>query len=897
MTLSDNAAYMRYWGKARKPEYEAGDDYHLLAYHCLDVAACGYQLVMENRYHCADILGQLGFSRQDAAGWFAYFLTMHDIGKFARGFQQLYPHQHPALVPPAGKSYTARHDSLGFWLWSEYLQQRWLDDDIPLFPGEENKKQWRNSLHIWLQIVTGHHGVPPDAAVRGALAFTPEDLQAAERYLHDVREIFQWTTFPQPFADKEWRKDLKKQSWALAGLSVLADWLGSNQHYFPFIAAIMPLPEYWLYARQRAQTAIAALPVSAVVSNFNGHKDLFPFIHQLTPLQQLACDLEIDVAGAQLMILEDVTGAGKTEAALILAHRLMAQTQADGLYVGLPTMATANAMYQRLADAYRALFLPQTRPSLVLAHGASKMSAAFSQSVWQADNQGAGHYGQAEPSAIGECNIWFADSRKKALLAEVGVGTLDQLLMAVMPFRHQSLRLVGIRNKVLILDEVHAYDSYMVRLLEGLLYCHAAQGGSAIILSATLPLDLREKLLRAFARGAEREAPMLDPQAGYPWFSYLGSAGLHEMQVATREQVKRCVQVNWLTQLDEAMVMIEQAVKEQRCICWIRNSVDDAILVFRQLQERGNIPAENLLLFHSRFAFIDRMQIEQNALNWFGKHAPPDSRRGKVLIATQVIEQSLDIDLDMMISDLAPIDLLIQRAGRLQRHIRDNNGQCKTALPDERLAPVLSIVAPEWQPEAGAGWLGETLRNTGYVYADHACLWRTQAVLRQLGAIIMPERAREMVESVYAEMLEAPAELVEISNRVLGKLMSNRAAAGQSLLAWDKGYDRRSSDTLWSDAVDISTRLSEPSLDIYLAYRKGDEIIPYADVDDFPWEKSRLQVRESWWREHGKALPQLAEDELEGFKTQHRLFAGTVLLLDREGEVSYYSKTQGFLGE
>ncbi|MFC0224924.1 CRISPR-associated helicase Cas3' [Serratia aquatilis] len=894
MMPNDSATYMRYWGKARKVESDSCDDYHLLAYHCLDVAACGYQLIIDNRYHSADILEELGFSRQDAATWFAYFLTMHDIGKFARGFQQLY--QHPALVPPAGKIYIARHDSLGFWLWNEHIQRRWLEDDRPLFPGEENKKQWRNSLHIWLQIVTGHHGVPPDASAKGALAFTPEDLQAAEFYLQDVRKIFQWETFPQQFADKEWRKNLKKQSWILAGLSVLADWLGSNQAYFPFTTTVMPLTEYWENAQQRAQTAIAALPTSAVVSAFKGHKDLFPFIERLTPLQQLACDIKIEADGAQLMILEDVTGAGKTEAALILAHRLMAQSKADGLYIGLPTMATANAMYQRLADAYRALFQPQTRPSLVLAHGASKMSAAFSQSVWQLDNQGSAHYGQTESSASGECNIWFADSRKKALLAEVGVGTLDQLLMAVMPFRHQSLRLVGMLNKVLILDEVHAYDGYMVRLLEGLLYCHAAQGGSAIILSATLPHDLREKLLRAFASGAECEIPLLDPQAGYPWFSHLGRSGLHEMPVATREEVKRCVQVNWLTQLDEAIVMIEQAVKEQRCICWIRNSVDDAILVFRQLRERGNIPAENLLLFHSRFAFIDRMQIEQNALNWFGKHASPDSRRGKVLIATQVIEQSLDIDLDIMISDIAPIDLLIQRAGRLQRHIRDNSGQCKSALPDERPAPVLSILAPEWQPEATAGWLGETLRNTGYVYADHACLWRTQAILRELGAIIMPEQARTMVESVYAEMLDAPAELVEISNRVLGQLMSNRAAAGQNLLSLDKGYDRRASDTLWSDAVDISTRLSEPSLDVYLAYRKGSEIIPYANADDFPWEKSRLQVRESWWRKHGKALPQLAEDELERFKTQNHLFAGIVLLLDNAGEAGYYSKTQGLLG-
>jgi len=467
----------------------------------------------------------------------------------------------------------------------------------------------------------------------------------------------------------------------------LADWLGSNQDYFPFVAKPMSLADYWVQARWKSEKTIASLPSPSAVNTFHGYSGLFPFIQQLTPLQQYANDLDISLSGAQLHILEDVTGAGKTEAALILANRLMAQGNADGLYVGLPTMATANAMYQRLANAYRALFHPSAHPSLVLAHGASKMSQAFSQSVWQGDNHGQRSYTATESGASSECNRWFADSRKKSLLAEVGVGTLDQLLMAAMPYRHQSLRLLGINNKVLILDEVHAYDGYMVRLLEGLLLFHAAQGGSTIILSATLPFSLRSRLLTAFSRGAGWAAPAPEKDAGYPWASYLHCHGLVERQLATRAAVKRHVTVHWLTQLDEAIAMIEKAAAEQRCICWIRNSVDDAMLVYHQLRLRGTIPEENLLLFHSRFAFIDRMRIEQTALDWFGKNADPHARRGKVLIATQVVEQSLDIDLDMMISDLAPIDLLIQRAGRLQRHIRDKNGKVATALNDARPAP------------------------------------------------------------------------------------------------------------------------------------------------------------------------------------------------------------------
>ncbi|MBN4752041.1 CRISPR-associated helicase/endonuclease Cas3, partial [Escherichia coli] len=218
-----------------------------------------------------------------------------------------------------------------------------------------------------------------------------------------------------------------------------------------------------------------------------------------------------------------------------------------------------------------------------------------------------------------------------ALLAEVGVGTIDQLLMAVMPFRHQSLRLLGIQNKILLLDEVHAYDGYMVKLLEGLLNFHAAQGGSAIILSATLPAGLREKLLLAFNEGAGFPLPDINPDAGYPWLSSLSGIGLEEQLLNTRQEVQRTVKINWLTQRSDAFEIIHRAVTSGQCICWIRNTVDDALEIFQTLIQQGQIPENDILLFHSRFAFADRMAIEENTLDWFGKNANSSTRRGKIL--------------------------------------------------------------------------------------------------------------------------------------------------------------------------------------------------------------------------------------------------------------------------
>ncbi len=576
----------------------------------------------------------------------------------------------------------------------------------------------------------------------------------------------------------------------------------------------------------------------------------------------------------------------------------MSASKGQGLYVGLPTMATANAMYQRLAAAYHALFADNTRPSLILAHGGREMSDAFRQSVWQPSEQTAENYAHDDVNAMGECHAWFADSRKKALLAEVGVGTLDQLLMAVMPFRHQSMRLLGMRDKILLLDEVHAYDGYMVKLLEGLLHFHAAQGGSAIILSATLPAALREKLLSAFSEGARFPAAEASDNAGYPWLSHLSANGLEEQPLATRPEVQRTVAINWLHQRSEALDIIYRVVAAGQCICWIRNTVDDALEIFQQLLQEGIIPEQNLLLFHSRFAFTDRIAIEDKTLSWFGNRAPVSERRGKVLIATQVVEQSLDLDFDWMISDLAPIDLLIQRAGRLQRHIRDASGQSKAALPDERQPPVLHILAPDWQPEAEPGWLGPSLQGTGFVYPDHACLWRTQALLRQYGEIRMPENARQLVDGVYEHKIAAPPGLETLSDMAFGKVLSQRSVAAQNLLRHDKGYSREASDFLWDSDREFSTRLGEESVDVYLAWQDDmGELHPVEPEGDFRWEMSRLSVRRSWWQKRSAGFLCPDEEALEQFRNRYHRPAGQIVLVSETGEAPYYSRRTGLIGE
>ena len=261
--------------------------------------------------------------------------------------------------------------------------------------------------------------------------------------------------FEAVLLDKALKKRLKSVSWQLAGVAVLADWLGSNQDYFNYCDKPKELNVYWHeIALEKAKEAIGALPKTPEVSAFQSIKNLFDFIQQPTPLQHYAITEPL-TEQPQLFILEDVTGAGKTEAALILTQRLMAQGLADGLYIALPTMATANAMYKRLGNVYRKFYQSGSEPSLILAHGARELSQDFQDSVVLAKQLKAdGNYlsgkneEDQELSATAYCNAWLADSRKKALLADVGVGTLDQTLLAVLPARHQSLSLLGFPTPV-----------------------------------------------------------------------------------------------------------------------------------------------------------------------------------------------------------------------------------------------------------------------------------------------------------------------------------------------------------------------------------------------------------------------------------------------------------------
>lgn len=893
--MLDVPLYYRYWGKAR-PDVNSEATYHLLPYHCLDVAAVGWYLLAPDRPVSDRLATQLQVNPEWLRRWMVFCLTVHDLGKFARAFQGLRTDLSIDLVKANPRmTYSERHDSLGFCLWLDILQVKLSEAETAIFRD--------SNVDPWLEIVTGHHGMPPKNNIAIRNFFEAEDEQAALLYWQDLVTWLLHDFDPQPLRDKALVKRLKSLSWQLAGISVLADWLGSNQDYFSYCQQVMSLPDYWNeIALVEAGQAIAALPETPAVSQFENIQTLFPFIQQPTPLQQYAAD-ELLVDQPQLFILEDVTGSGKTEAALILTQRLMAQGLADGLYIGLPTMATANAMYRRLSKVYRQFYQQDNQVSLVLAHGARELSQDFRNSVLLAeqmqtdvDYQTGNNEEDQELSATAYCNAWLADSRKKALLADVGVGTLDQALLAVLPARHQSLRLLGLGRKVLLVDEVHAYDSYMQKLLATLLEAHARQGGSVILLSATLPQTMRENLVAAFHRGLDQLPPNLAYPSAYPLATHTPAEKI-EQAIDTRPEVKRTVYVKRLNNLDKVIAQIRQAIDQGHCVCWIRNTVKAARQSYIDLLNDG-VSAECISLFHSRFAMIDRQAIENRTLQIFGDNSNNDIRKGQILIATQVVEQSLDLDFDVLVSDLAPIDLLIQRAGRLRRHIRDAQGNRirDTGAKDGRSTPVFYLYSPEPTEDADAKWLKPDHAGTQAVYLHVGQLWLTARLLAS-GQFTMPTDARNLIEGVYSDEAQEkiPVTLQDVSLNAENKAMVQKSMANLNVLKLDKGYTRKSGD--WDEETRIPTRLTEEeSVAVALAVVDGDRLRPYADVESYAWALSTIKLPECEWKKMQQRIPINLLPLIEALKTEQKVLRWLEILPLPEGQV-FYSAREGYIGE
>lgn len=817
-----------------------GAAYHPLIYHILDVAAVAEVLLAESK-SLEHLARRFDTSASALRRVLVFCVCLHDIGKSSVQFQMKAPQHWPGAefgaLPRQALTERAHGQITDLYLRARWNAEEDCDEPAPLTDlfRQVCGDIGRRCEALLISAIAGHHGIPTDAQpsmIGPAFISNKPFIAAAKEVVADLADIFAGDrqSLPEPPDDRS----MSALSWFLSALIPVSDWIGSNQDWFPPVAPIHDHRAYWRdHAQPKAARAVEASGLlraevcPASPARTLGHLQFA----MLSPLQEHAFACDIDAEGPHLFLVEDATGAGKTEAAMALTHRLMAAGLGDGFYFALPTMATANAMYDRLAATYRALFVDGALPSLSLAHGKAGRKQNFLSSLASVRASNG-----AQESAVGAfCSGWIADSRRKALLAQAGAGTIDQALMSVLPLRYQSLRVYGLAGKVLVLDEIHSFDPFMLGLTQILIELHAMLGGSVILMSATLPIATRQKLVDAFNRGCNGKASMRVSSNAYPLLTIAAGGRLTETALPLAAASARRVRVQRVGSVGEGEALAVDMARQGAAVALIRSTVDAAIDSFDRIRTQ-HAAAQ---LFHARFLLDDRLTIERDVLARFGKGASSDvARQGHILVATQVVEQSLDLDFDVVITDLAPIDLLIQRAGRLWRHRREGRPVA---------APVLHVISPEPRDSDTSKWLAADLPQAAWVYEDVARLWLSAKHLFDAGAIeaatlgdgeAAPAHVRRLVEAVYdADMADLPNDdLAGALNCFSGGVLARQNVAQQIALDPLKGYVLSGP---WESDAQASTRLElKPRVAVRLARWDGSVLRPLGE----DWSLSELRL-------------------------------------------------------
>ena len=546
----------------------------------------------------------------------------------------------------------------------------------------------------WSQVAGVHHGKRTQSAAQEPCFPYGGQSWSAERskLLEVLIEAF------GPLPEKS---PTPESLWLAAGLTTVADWIGSNENWFP-AEGLPQTADHGACARYALEDAGFAIPEVRRGCSF---EDLFPAISSPNEMQAVVHELA-DRPG--LFILEAPMGTGKTEAALYAAYRLMAAGHHHGVYFALPTRLTSNRLRSRLAA-----FIDQ-------AFGVGAGARLVHGQAWLADQYPGGE--ELRPGGA-----WFAPI-KRALLYPFGVGTIDQALLAVMNVKHGFVRAFGLAGKVVILDEVHSYDAYTGTLIKHLVDCLLRLECTVMILSATLTREKRNEFFSGADRHGKAEAyPLITHQSGNEVTTRTTPPP------ASRRVECRYVPDSLITLADQAADLADSG----QCALWICNTVARSQRAFGLVKSTVREGIEVGLL-HSRFPPWRRDELETLWLSRLGKEG--DRPSGCVLVATQVVEQSVDIDGDMLITDLAPTDMLLQRMGRLWRHPREGRtGRATCLIAGNRLSSARD------QRE-----LKELVGSSGYVYAPYV-LWRSYTVWQDRPEVLLPDEIRTLLEATYCQ--------------------------------------------------------------------------------------------------------------------------------------------------
>ncbi|MFB7359433.1 CRISPR-associated endonuclease Cas3'' [Streptomyces gardneri] len=673
---------------------------------------------------------------------------------------------------------------------SQVLLGEWLEECCGWAPGQCDQ---------FSVIVGGHHGVPPEYGQisaldnRGHLLWSAgasrrvwrrvqrELLEAcAEEFgVRDRLGLWKAVRLPQPVQV------------LVTALVIVADWIASNPELFPYYPQDA--------ARTSAERAAAAWrglalpdpwrpaePPTDVQELFRSRFTL-PKGAVARPVQVAAVELARSMAAPGLMVIEAPMGEGKTEAALAVAEIFAARSGAGGVFFALPTMATGNAMFPRLLKWLKRLpSLEGRRHSVLLAHSKAALNDEFTDLMKGAGAVAAVNLDAAPPAqrpapevreAVAElvAHVWLR-GRKKAMLSSFVAGTVDQLLLAGLKSKHLALRHLAVAGKVVVIDEAHAYDTYMSAYLDRVLSWLGAYRVPVVILSATLPAARRRELIEAYAGTATATATGMGAGAGagagavegavseafepvgaaveYPLLTAVAAGQAPTLRRPGASGRAVCVRLERLD--DDPGVLadrLDEQLRDGGCALVVRNTVTRVLETARVLRERFG--DDDVTVAHARFLDLDRAFNDKELLRRFGPPGQATDRPGRrhVVVASQVAEQSLDVDFDLLVTDLCPVDLLLQRLGRLHRHPR---GVGQADRPARLREPRCLVTGADW-----SGTVPEPVRGSATVYGKYLLL-RSAAVLLphfegpDPAPVRLPQDISPLVQGAYGDASAPP---------------------------------------------------------------------------------------------------------------------------------------------
>ena len=758
----------------------------------MDVAAVFQRLLeLPTFRRRAEKAAKISLSRR-TVGRLGAAVFLHDIGKLHPGFQAKGWQQGLWRQPLRGHV----EESLAF------LELAWQIPEHPFHAMTQAISQWGEGVSPLILASFSHHGRPLTEGPQASLGDWPDLPQYSWRVetATMIEALRRW--FPDAFDDND--ETLSAEPLFLhfiAGLVALADWVGSDRRFFgDFIPTFDPHYDQKAHAR----AARALVEIGLDVGNLPRRPSL-SFIELTDFVQPNPAQAVVGEIGPeeQLVILEAETGSGKTEAALWRFARLFSAGCVEGLYFAVPTRAAARQLHGRVNAAMKRVFGERAPEAVLAIPGMLKAGEATGQRLpewkvlWE-DRK------DTVPAR------WAAEHATRFLAATVAVGTVDQAMLAGLMVKHAHLRGSSLSRSLLVIDEVHASDTYMTSVLSHLLKAHLAVGGYAMLMSATLGS-------RARVRWIGETQPSFKEAAATPYPAvWVGDDTTPRRTDGTGQHKAVRVTLDDMAARRAAELALEAAEQGAR-VLMIRNTVKTAMETWQAVQELGG--AAKLLsvaggpaLHHSRFAAEDRILLDQAVEDVL----TPDSNRtprGVVVIGTQTLEQSLDIDADFLITDLCPIDVLLQRIGRLHRHMlpRPDGFQEARAVVMTPKGGLDRLTAPAFENGLG-GWNDKSGGFQG-IYRDLAALELTRRLIQDEPLWRIPEMNRRLVEAAtHSEritvLLKEKGEAWKSYDRQLGGV---------------KAAERSLGDLQRLDRSQQYESLSFPNLDERIMTRLGEE--------------------------------------------------------------------------